>query len=357
MTRIERLRHAIKAAGHEALLVTQSENVRYLTGFTGSFGSAIITHTQAIFITDSRYAIQACEQCADFDVRWFQAPTEQLEFLGAQLQSFAINRLGFESTAVTVALLERWQQKLPEVKFEPAPDLIAPLRLVKDESEVARIRDAVGIVDAGFRHIQRLLQVGAVEYDIALELEFFIRRHSAQIGFPPIVVSGHRSALPHGSPSEKRIVNGDLVTLDFGACKAGYNSDITRTVIVGSASDETRRIYGAVLEAQARALDAMKPGARASEVDGIARESLAAHGLAKHFGHGLGHSLGIGVHDGAALNPTSTVVLEAGQVWTVEPGVYIEGFGGVRIEDDVLLNDHGIEVLTQSPKELLEFDG
>jgi Xaa-Pro aminopeptidase len=198
-----------------------------------------------------------------------------------------------------------------------------------------------------------MLQPGATEYDIGLEIEFFFRRNNADLAFAPIVVSGERSARPHGHPSEKRLESGDFVTMDFGAKLNGQCSDLTRTVVIGEATDRHRQVYAAVLEAELAGIAALKPGAKARDVDAIAREVLGKAQLAEYFGHGLGHGLGSVVHDLGRLAPTSTDIIEVGQVWTVEPGVYIPGFGGVRIEDDVLVTESGPEVLTHTPKEFL----
>jgi Xaa-Pro aminopeptidase len=198
-----------------------------------------------------------------------------------------------------------------------------------------------------------MIQPGVSEIDICLDLEFFIRRQGADIAFPSIVVSGNRSARPHGKPSEKKLEVGDFVTMDFGARVKGYNSDITRTVVVGEATQRHRDVYDAVLETQLGAIDAIRSGAMAKDVDAGSRACLGKYDLAKYFGHGLGHGLGLIVHDGGRLSASSDNVIAPGQIWTIEPGVYIEGFGGVRIEDDVLITEDGVEVLTHSPKEMM----
>jgi Xaa-Pro aminopeptidase len=185
-----------------------------------------------------------------------------------------------------------------------------------------------------------------------LDIEFYFRRNKAELAFTPIVVSGERSARPHGVPSEKKLEKGDFVTMDFGAKVDGYCSDLTRTVVVGEASDRHREVYGAVLESQMAAIKAIKPGMKASDVDAVSRDLLASHGLAEYFGHGLGHGLGSVVHDVGRMGPTSTDTVAVGQVWTIEPGAYIPNFGGVRIEDDVVVTESGCDVLTHSPKAL-----
>jgi Xaa-Pro aminopeptidase len=224
--------------------------------------------------------------------------------------------------------------------------------MVKTSEEITKMRAACALADACYTHVLRMIQVGVTEYDIALDIEFYFRRHGAELAFSPIVVSGERSARPHGIPSEKKLEKGDFVTMDFGAKLDGYCSDLTRTVVVGEATDRHKDVYEAVLAAQMAAIEGIKPGMQTKDVDAIARELLAEKDLAQFFGHGLGHGLGSVVHDVGRMGPSATDVVEKGQVWTMEPGVYIPGFGGVRIEDDVVVTETGCEVLTHSPKHL-----
>ncbi len=340
-------------AGIPALIVSDLGSVNWLTGFTGTFGIAVVSGDAAQFITDSRYAIQAGEQVKDMPHSWFQSPVNGDEYLAQKIKEMGIQRIGFEGASVTYANFERWRDKLAGIELYGAPDLVSDLRMVKNESEIDRVRAACGIADACFEHVQRLIQPGVTEYDINLDIEFFIRRQGAEIAFPPIVVSGERSARPHGKASEKKLEVGDFLTMDFGAKVEGYCSDITRTVVVGEATDRHREIYNQVLKAEVECINAIKPGVRAADVDTLARTILDEKGLAQYFGHGLGHGLGALVHDAGRMNKTSQNVFEPGQIWTVEPGVYIPGFGGVRIEDDVLVTENGVEILTKSPKDLL----
>ena len=353
MTNLDRLRIAMAEAGIPALIVSDLGSVNWLTGFTGTFGIAVVSGDAAQFITDSRYAIQAGEQVKDMPHSWFQSPVNGDEYLAQKIKEMGIQRIGFEGASVTYANFERWRDKLAGIELYGAPDLVSDLRMVKNESEIDRVRAACGIADACFEHVQRLIQPGVTEYDINLDIEFFIRRQGAEIAFPPIVVSGERSARPHGKASEKKLEVGDFLTMDFGAKVEGYCSDITRTVVVGEATDRHREIYNQVLKAEVECINAIKPGVRAADVDTLARTILDEKGLAQYFGHGLGHGLGALVHDAGRMNKTSQNVFEPGQIWTVEPGVYIPGFGGVRIEDDVLVTENGVETLTKSPKDLL----
>lgn len=350
---LDRLRDAMARKGIGALLVSDSSNVGWLTGFTGSFARVLVTEKEALFVTDSRYTIQAQEQVAGIPVTSFASPVNGDTFVGEQARRLGISSLAFEAATTTYAAFETMAGKMTGVTLTPSADLFGELRMIKTPEEVAIIRRACGIADACFGHLTRIIQPGITEYDLQIELEFYLRRAGAGIAFEPIVVSGERSARPHGKASEKALAVGDFVTMDFGARVDGYNSDLTRTVVVGEATDRHREIYGQVLLAEMAAIDFMKPGVKASEVDALARRILDEKDLAQYFGHGLGHGLGRLVHDTGRMNVTSEDVLAPGQVWTVEPGVYIPGFGGVRIEDDVVVTETGVDVLTSSPKELL----
>lgn len=346
-----RLRGKMASEGVGALFVSDITNVQWLTGFSGSSGYALVTQAEAVFLTDSRYTIQANQEVEDFEVVWFQRPKTFEEFLAEQCVRIGASTLAFE-TSISYATWQAWSSKVP-VSWEPAPEVIKPLRMVKTAEEVAKIKEACAITDACLEHLTRMMQPGVSEYDISLDLEFFIRRQGAQIAFEPTVVSGPNSARPHGKPSERKLQVGDFLTLDLGAKKDGYCSDITRTFVIGEASERHREVYDQVLKAQVAAVQAVTAGTAASEPDRLAREILDEKGLAQYFGHGLGHGLGRAVHDYGGMGPNSKDVIEAGQVWTVEPGVYIEGFGGVRIEDDVHVTEGGPEVLTHFPKELM----
>ena len=342
------------AANVEAVLVSSSTNLFWLTGFTGSFGYVLLSATDARFITDSRYAVQAKEQVSNMPVVSFSTPKSGMQVLKEELDSLGLTKVAFESVYVTCAQLTQFQEKVAGVEWVPADDLIENLRMIKTPEEVKLIKDACALTDKGFDHIKRLVQVGVSEFEIQLELEFFFRRNGATCAFDPIIVSGANSARPHGKATEKPLEDGDLVTFDFGAKLGGYCADMTRTVVVGQASDKTKEIYNTVLRAQMACLEMMKPGVIAADVDAKAREIFGEKGWAGNFGHGLGHGLGILVHDTGRLGIGSKTVLEPGQIWTVEPGIYFEGFGGCRIEDDVLVTETGIEIFNHSTKELLE---
>lgn len=353
MSNIEKLRDRMNEKGASAALVTNMTNIGWLTGFTGSSAFVILTQKAGVFITDSRYTVQAREQVKGLPVEIYSNPMTSAEKIAVEAARLGVSEFGFESDTMTFAAQSSLAKKLNGISMKPVDELVTPLRMIKSLDEVEKIREACRLADACFDHVQRMIQVGVTELDIAIDIEFFFRRHGAKSAFDVIAASGERSARPHGTASEKKLERGDFLTLDFGAELNGYNSDMTRTVVVGEASERHKQVYNAVLESQLAALDAIKPGAECKAVDAISREVLAKYDLAQHFGHGLGHGLGKLVHDFGSLSPSSTQVIQPGQVWTVEPGVYIEGFGGVRIEDDVFVTDSGIEILTKSPKELL----
>jgi len=350
---LHRIQERLTENGPAALLITEISNVQWASGFTGSSGFVLVAPKRALFISDSRYAVQAKEEVRDMDVSIYSSPTDAASFIGAEAKRLGMTELGFEADHVTFSQYERWKTKLAPSTLVPITDFIEPLRMIKTPDEIARIRRACELADACFAHVVRMIQPGVRELDISLDIEFFFRRQGANLAFEPIVVSGERSARPHGRASEKKLEKGDFLTMDFGAKLDGYNSDITRTVVVQEASDRHRQVYAQVLKAQIASIEALKSGVSASSVDGLSRKILAERDLDQYFGHGLGHGLGQLVHDFGRLNATSKDMIAPGQVWTIEPGVYIEGFGGVRIEDDVVVTEKGNEVLTHSPKELL----
>ena len=353
-SQMQRLRDAMASANVDAVLVSSSTNIFWLTGYTGSFGYVLLTATEARFITDSRYTVQAREQVSGFDLVGFASPKTGMQVLKECMDDMGISKVAFESAYVTVGQLLQFQEKVSGIEFVPVGDLLENLRMLKTPAEVKLIKDACALTDKCFDHIKRLVQIGVTEYEIQLELEFFFRRNGATCAFDPIIVSGANSARPHGKATEKPLAEGDLVTFDFGAKMGGYCADMTRTVVVGKASDRTRDIYFTVLKAQMACLEMMRPGVIAGDVDAKAREIFSEKGWGANFGHGLGHGLGILVHDTGRLGTGSTTVLEPGQIWTVEPGLYFEDFGGCRIEDDVLVTETGIEIFNTTTKEMLE---
>jgi Xaa-Pro aminopeptidase len=354
MESLTRCRKVIAETGVDAILISTPTNSFWLSGFTGSSSLCVVTADKAHFITDGRYAIQARDEVKHMEITVFATPKTRVQVLAETLTNLNVTSVGYESGSVTVDALAGWKKDIPNVTWQACGEAIDALRMIKAQAEIDRIRAACELTDAAFDHIIRLVQPGVSEFEIQLELEFFVRRHYASMAFNPIIVSGINSARPHGHATEKKLEVGEFVTMDFGAKLDGYCADLTRTVVVRKADERTREIYDLVLEAQMACLEMMRPGIVGGSVDQKARDVMATKDMAKYFGHGLGHGLGIEVHDTGSIGAGSKIVLEPGQVWTVEPGIYVEGFGGCRIEDDVVVTQTGIDILNKSPKHLME---
>jgi Xaa-Pro aminopeptidase len=353
--RVGKVREQLAARGADALLVTNAVNRRYLSGFTGTSGVLLIDGSRAALVTDFRYREQAGKQAAGFAV--VEHGPELYETVKRLLVEWGVSRLLFEDRDVTFAAYQDIRDKLNPAELIPAGELVETLRMVKDERELAVMREAADLADRAFEHILPYIRPGATEASIALELEFYMRRNGASgPSFDTIVASGERSAMPHGVASDRVIGKGEFVTLDFGAYYKGYCSDITRTVVVGKPSDKQREIYAIVLEAQQAALDRLAPGMTGKQGDALTRDVITRYGYGEYFGHGTGHGFGMEIHEAPRLSRTCDTVLTPGMTVTVEPGIYLPGFGGVRIEDDVVITDTGIEILTRSPKELIVLD-
>ena len=354
--RADRLSEKLPGASVDVVLITDLINVRYLTGYTGSNGLALVGPSSRAFVTDFRYVEQAAEEVnSTFDR--LRAPQDLLEAVADVLPAGEV-RLGFEEAHLSVREHGRLRELLPDrVELVAVHGLVEGLRAVKEPSEVAAIRAAAALADAAFEQLIAGGLVGRTERELAVELEFDMRRRGAERpSFEPIVAGGPHGALPHASPRDVEVRSGDMVVIDWGAQFEGYCSDCTRTVTAGAGSERGAEIYGLVLEAQLAGLDAVKRGAGGREVDAVARQRIGAAGHAEHFGHGLGHGVGLDIHEAPRLAQRSEAVLEAGNVVTVEPGVYLPGELGVRIEDLVVVTDSGREILTSLSKELTVTD-
>lgn len=350
-SRLERVRGILSQHNLDALLIQKNENRAYVSGFFGSAGVAVITPKEAILLVDFRYVEQAGREAPQFEV--IKADRQFIETLTSVAQQREWKRIGFESDAVTVKQYQDYAAKLQPAELIPI-ESVDRLRWVKDEDELARIRKAVEIADAAFTHIRGHLRPGVVERDIAIEMEFFMRRNGAdKEAFETIVASGPRSSLPHGRAADRVLQTGDFVTLDFGAIYKHYISDCTRTVVLGQVSPKQREVYGTVLEAQETALRGIHAGMTGRAADALGREVIARAGYGDAFGHSLGHGVGLVVHEGPTLSPREEAILGPGMVVTVEPGIYLDGWGGVRIEDLVVVGEQECEILTRSPKELM----
>jgi Xaa-Pro aminopeptidase len=350
--RVNKLRELFSGEGIDAFLVTSPENRFYLTGFTGSSGSVLVTEKDVFMITDFRYDEQAQRQSPHCSV--VMVGDGLPETLHVLADSNNLRKIGCEGEIISYQQHAAIGGRLAARQLKPLYGFMDSLRAIKDPSEIDCIARAAGLADQAFSHILPLVGEGVRESDLALELEFYMRKNGAGgISFPIIVASGHRSSLPHGTASDKIVARGDLVTMDFGAMLAGYHSDMTRTVVVGEADKKQREIYSIVLEAQLAGIAAVKPGVAASEVDRAARDVIANYGYGECFGHSTGHGLGLQIHENPRLSARDTTVLRAGMVVTVEPGIYIAGWGGVRIEDSVLVDMGGPRILSGSEKNRL----
>jgi Xaa-Pro aminopeptidase len=336
----------------DALLVTERANLRYLTGFTGSNGYAVVGRDVRRFVTDFRYVSQAEEEVRDFDR--VKGPQE----LFAALSDLPVRRLGFDDADLSVKAHKRLGELLPpHVELVPCAGVVEALRAVKEPAEVEAIAAAAALVDDIYRWLMEYGLVGKSERAVAVALEHEMRlRGASGPSFPSIVASGEHGALPHAQPREVEIPRDVLVTVDIGAVLDGYCSDCTRTFATGPIASKLEAIYALTLRAQETALDAVRPGLRGREVDAVARDMIAAAGYGENFGHGLGHGVGLVTHEAPRLARTAEAELVAGHVVTVEPGIYLPGVGGVRIEDLVVVTEDGRRVLSHIDKGLVTVD-
>lgn len=351
MGKLNKLREQMKKHGIDGLLITSTYNRRYVTNFTGTAGIALINSDKALFITDFRYTEQAAKQATNFDI--VQHTGSIVREVAEHAKTLGIRKLGFEQDHMSYALWNEYKEAV-ESELVPVSNLLEDMRLIKTNHELSVIKEAADIADAAFKHILDFIKPGLTELEVANELEFFMRKSGAESSsFDIIVASGVRSALPHGVASEKIIEKGDFVTMDYGALHKGYVSDITRTIAVGDPSGKLKEIYEVVLESQLRAMEQIRPGMTGIEADAIARDYITEKGYGEYFGHSLGHGIGLEVHEGPGLSKRSETKLEPGMVVTVEPGIYLPGIGGVRIEDDTVITETGNETLTHSTKDLI----
>lgn len=353
MEKLKKLREQFSRLGIDGMLITNGQNRRYMTNFTGSYGVVLLSHAQAKLITDFRYVNQAKEQAQDYEI--VQLPHKESVFaeVADQVQKMGITKLGFEQENLTFSLFGNYQAKL-YAELIPLTGVIEAFRMIKSEAEIAIIRTAAEIADAAFNHILGVIRPGISELEVANELEFFMRKQgAASSAFDTIVASGYRGALPHGVASSKKIERGEMVTLDFGAYYQGYRSDITRTVAVGEPNERCKEIHSIVQEALLRGIGGIKPGITGKQADAMPREYITERGYGENFGHGTGHGVGLDIHEEPFMSARCEIVLQPGMVLTVEPGIYLPDLGGVRIEDDILLAAEGNELLTHSSRDLI----
>jgi len=351
--RVERLLDQVRERELDLLLVTELVNVRYLTGFTGTNAAALVGPEQRTFLTDFRYLSQSAEEVPDWDRQI--ASNDLLAGVARAVPEGVELRIGFDDAHLAVKSHEHLRELVrDDVELVAAGGVVEDLRAIKDAGEIDRIRAAARLADEALRDVLERGLAGRTEREVALDLEFTQRRLGAEaVSFPPIVAAGEHGALPHAQPRDREIPAGTLVVIDWGCRLDGYCSDCTRTFATGELDGRDREVYDLVARAQAEALAAVRPGPTGRDVDAVARDIIARAGHAEHFGHGLGHGVGLEVHEGPRLATTSSTTLQAGQVITVEPGVYVPRAVGVRIEDLVAVTEDGHEVLSSYPKELV----
>jgi Xaa-Pro aminopeptidase len=367
--RRERLTQCLSKEGLDALLVSHPLNVTYLSGFTGEASYLVFTRERTILVSDMRFFEQIAEECPGLETH-IRPPTQTIYQAASDvLGKLGVTSVGFESNHWTVAEREMLGDLNKTVTFKGAADRVEKLRAVKDTSEIAEIRESIAIAERAFTVFRTLMRPEDREKDLHDAMEMYIRRCGGTgTAFPTIVATGERAALPHAPPTERTVGQSEMILVDWGACGRLYKSDLTRVLVPrknapfhhsrtadGNASRaKLAEIYAIVLQAQQKAIAALRPGVKGSEVDAAARGWIADAGYGPQFGHGIGHGFGLQIHEAPFMRPNAEIVLEAGMVVTVEPGIYLSGWGGVRIEDDILVTPDGHEVLTQTPRQLDE---
>ncbi len=352
-TRIEKLIGGVGGKNIDGILISQPENRRYLSGFDGSDGFLIITKNKRILATDARYTVQAKNQAPDYEI--FTVSSDIGGWLPELAAGLKIRRLGFEGGHLTFGLYQRLCDILEKgksgLKLIPVEDMAEPLRAVKEPEEIGLIAQAAGTADAAMEHIRESIRPGMTEIEAAWEIERFMREKGSQpLPFEVIVAAGPNSALPHAQPSARAIKSGEPVVIDIGARVGGYASDLSRTLCLGAPDDTFKKVYNTVLGAQLGAIAMIKPGMTGAEADQLARTIIVEVGYGEAFGHGLGHGVGLATHEAPRLGPGSAEELTEGMVFTVEPGIYLEGWGGVRIEDLVVMEAGKVREISKAQK-------
>lgn len=352
-TRCQRVRNILIKENIDGVLISNVSNMRYLSGFSGGTGYLLITHNMAVIFTDSRYTIQAKEESDTFTVVELQ--NSYSDHIVEWLEKEQVQILGYEGGAMYVTDYLEWEKKFPVKELRDIGTKIDFLRSIKTAEEIKKLEEAESIGDKAFSKVLDIIKPGMTELEVAAHLEFWMKQYGAEgLSFDTIAASGVNSAKPHAVPGRKIIEKGDLLTMDFGCVYEGYCSDMTRTVVIGKATAKQKEIYQLVLEAQLAALDFIQSGKRGWEVDKTARDIITKAGYGENFGHGLGHSVGLYIHEEPRLSKKEETVLAENMAVTVEPGIYIENFGGVRIEDLVIVTKDGCKNLTHSSKEFIE---
>ncbi len=354
MNNIARIQEKLIEKGLDAILITDEKNQRYATGFPFTDGSVLISREKAWLFTDSRY-IEAAEAAAACccNVQMFDKNVSQMDLIRAALKEAGVEKLGGEEEKLNYASYIQFEKELG-LPLLPSQAVLSELRAIKTAQEVESIIKAQRISEKALEAVLQIIKPGMTEREVAAELVYHMLKNGSEgNSFDPIVVTGSKTSLPHGVPGDKVICAGDFLTMDFGSLADGYCSDMTRTVAVGYATDEMKTVYDTVLKAQLAGIAAAKAGVPGCDIDGAARKVIEDAGYGQYFGHGLGHSLGLDIHEAPNANPRNLESMPAGAVITAEPGIYLPGRFGVRIEDMVVVEEGGCTVLTKAPKELI----
>ncbi len=347
--RVQRLIEALERQGLPGMLISGTENRRYLSGFSGSAGVLIITPQAARLATDFRYYEQVREQAPDFEL--VEVPQRMEQVLAREIADLGLTRVGFESAALTYETYESWRKAMPQVELVPTTGLVEGLRAIKDEAELAAITEAVRVADQAMEHIMDTIRPGMTEREVSWELEVHMRTHGAEaLAFTTIVAAGPHGAMSHAVVTDRPIQRGDPIVIDMGARVNGYCSDITRSFCVGEADERYLSVWHTVLEAQQAAERGIRAGMTGIQADAIARDLIYGAGYEGQFGHGLGHGVGLAIHEEPRASMAYAGVIPAGMVLTVEPGIYIPGWGGIRIEDMIVVGEDGSTILTGARK-------
>lgn len=354
-TRYEKAAKLLEAKGLDAVLVSDGFNMRYLSGFSGATGYLLITKKSKTLFTDSRYTIAAQKQAPDYTVVEVGSNRDYCACLNEIISAEQISRLGFEAKHIRYSEYETLKEKLKVQELVPLKGELAALRRIKTEAEIECMSQAEHIGDLAFEEVLHHIKPGVTELEIAAKLEYIMKLNGAEkLSFESIVASGINSSKPHAEPSEKKVERGDFITMDFGCVYHGYCSDMTRTIVLGKADKKQKELYATVLKAQTAVLDMLKPGLKGKEYDKVARDIIYGAGYEGCFGHGLGHSVGLEIHEDPRFSMMEEDVILPGTIMTVEPGIYIPDFGGARIEDMVVITEDGYENLAHSQKDLIE---
>lgn len=353
MNRIEKIISQFTSLDIDSFLVKNLPNIRYISGFSGSAANILLTREKNYFISDFRYKTQSsAEVNSDFEIIIYAQ--NSMMFLKDLISKHNLKRIGFESNFMTYADAENFKQDFKELEIFPVNSLIENIIIIKNEYEIGLTKKAAEITDKTFSELLKIIKTGMTEREVSANISYLQKMYGADgDSFDPIVASGERSAFPHARPTDRKIRNNELLKLDFGCTYNGMKSDMTRTIAVGNISEECKKIYSIVKEAQQLALDKAKAGVSTKELDSYARNFIKEKGYGNNFGHGLGHGLGYDIHEKPALNERTDYILEENNIITIEPGIYIEGLGGVRIEDDIVIKENGCEILNKSTKELI----